>query len=46
VSIILLEYLQGLARAASRYVGLRSVMTFLGPMYASSSKSETVTILF
>lgn len=23
---------QGLARAASRYVGLRSVMTFLGPI--------------
>ncbi|KAF0921282.1 hypothetical protein E2562_003089 [Oryza meyeriana var. granulata] len=30
---------QGLARAASRYAGLRSVMTFLGPMYASANIS-------
>ncbi|KAG2643770.1 hypothetical protein PVAP13_2KG348165 [Panicum virgatum] len=33
----LLAARQGLARAASRYVGLRSVMTFIGPMYASSN---------
>lgn len=40
-----LECLQGLARAASRYVGLRSVMTFLGPMYASSN-SKVLTCNF
>ncbi|XP_020396220.1 uncharacterized protein [Zea mays] len=42
----LLAARQGLVRAASRYVGLRSVVTFLGPMYASSSKSVTVTSHF
>lgn len=38
--------MQGLARAASRYVGLRSVMTFLGPMYVSANISGICLLLY